>query len=255
MNGERYFTAEKPLLTVMVQGETPERVKELMSASLPEGAEAFGVQFEKLGEQYKSDEIIRDIFSSAGDKPIYLTNYRHSANDGKSDDMLGDELVHYAELGADLLDVMGDYYDITPGELTRSPEAIEKQKALIERIHKKGKKVLMSSHVMKFTPAEGVLEIAKAHEARGADICKIVTGADCVEEELENLKIAALLKKELGIPFLFLCVGNCRILRRIGGLLGCCTYLCVHEYDALATPAQPLLTDLKIIRDRFLNAK
>ena len=70
-----------------------------------------------------------------------------------------------------------------------------------------------------------------------------------MEQQLENLKIINMLKENLKIPFLFLCGGECRILRRIGGELGCCMYLCVHEYDALATPQQPLLKDVKIIRD------
>ena len=89
------------------------------------------------------------------------------------------------------------------------PAAIEKQKKLIETIHEKGAKVLMSSHVFTFTPAERVLEIALEHQRRGADICKIVTGADTMEEQIENLRIIRLLKHVLTIPFLFLCGGVC----------------------------------------------
>jgi 3-dehydroquinate dehydratase len=107
----------------------------------------------------------------------------------------------------------------------------------------------MSSHVFKFTPAERVLEIALEHERRGADICKIVTGAENTEQQIENLRTINLLKENLKIPFLFLAGGECRILRRIGGSLGCCMYLCVHEYDELATKSQPLLRDMKILRE------
>ena len=58
-----------------------------------------------------------------------------------------------------------------------------------------------------------------------------------------------MLKEKLDIPFLFLSGGECKILRRIGGELGCCMYLCVYEHDALATLQQPLLSDVKLIRD------
>ena len=109
----------------------------------------------------------------------------------------------------------------------------------------------MSSHVYKYTPAERVLEIALEHQRRGADICKIVTGAETMEEQLENLKIINMLKEKLDIPFLFLCCGECKILRRISGEIGNCMYLCVPEYDALATPAQPLLHNIKAIRDNM----
>ena len=107
----------------------------------------------------------------------------------------------------------------------------------------------MSSHVLKYTPAERVLEIALEHQKRGADICKIVTDASNMAEQIENLRIINLLKENLNIPFLYLAGGECRILRRIGGQLGCCMYLCVHEYDEFATKTQPLLCDMVKIRN------
>ena len=144
---------------------------------------------------------------------------------------------------------MGDMFDKQDDEMARDPKAIEKQIKLIEDIHAAGAEVVMSSHVLKFIPAERVLEIALEHQRRGADICKIVTGANGAEQQLENLRIVNLLKENLKIPFLYLSGGECRILRRIGGALGCCMYLCVHEYDEYATKSQPLLRDVKIIRD------
>jgi len=110
---------------------------------------------------------------------------------------------------------------------------------------------LMSSHIKKFTPAERVLEVAREHERRGADICKIVTGASTMAEQIENLRIIDLLKQNLSIPFRFLAGGESRILRRVGGEIGSCMYLCVHEYDQLATKVQPLTRDVKAIRDHL----
>ena len=90
------------------------------------------------------------------------------------------------------------------------------------------------------------------HKRRGADICKIVTAANTVEEEIENLRIANMLKKELGIPFLYLAGGeNHTILRRLGTKLGACMALCVVEHDECATKAQPLLSHMKKIRDEL----
>ena len=109
----------------------------------------------------------------------------------------------------------------------------------------------MSSHTYAFRSAERVLEIALEQQKRGADIVKIVTGADSMEQQLENLRITELLKRELKIPFLFLSVGECRLHRRIGPMLGSCMWLCVQEHDELSTPAQPLLRNVKAIRDNF----
>lgn len=246
---QSFFNREKSLLTVMVQADNPERIKELMDKSVHEGAEAFGIQLEQLESRYKTKEIYKDMFSYAEDKPLYITNYRHTKNEGKSDEQLAEELLEMADIGADLCDVMGDCFDPQQGEMTYNETAVKKQMDLIKELHAKGAKVLMSSHIFKFIPANEVLKIALEHQRRGADISKIVVGAENREEELENLKIINMLKEKLGIPFLFLSSGECRILRRIGGELGCCMYLCVYEYDSFATPQQPLLKNIKLIRD------
>ena len=233
----------------MVQGTNPDRIKALIDASIPEGAEAIGMQFCQLKAEYRNEKTYRELFAYT-DLPIYATNYRnYISNIGKSDDVLAAELVELAECGATLCDVMGDYFDACEGELTMNKDAIKKQIRLIDELHGRGAEVLMSSHVLKFTPAERVLEIALEHERRGADICKIVTGAENTEQQIENLRIINLLKENLKIPFLFLAGGECRILRRIGGSLGCCMYLCVHEHDELSTNTQPLLRDIKMLRE------
>ena len=245
-----FLNYEKAILTTMVQGDCPARIKELIDKSVPEGAEAFGMQFEQIKPEYRSKEVYRELFEYAG-KPVYVTNYRHAENEGKSDETLAEELLELAECGATLCDVIGDLYDRQPDEVAVSETAIKKQMELIDKLHEKGSEVLISSHVLKYTPAERVLEIALEHQRRGADISKIVTFADTMEQQLENLKIINLLKENLNIPFLFLCGGECHILRRIGGELGCCMYLCVHEYDNIATPLQPLTKNIKAIRDNM----
>ena len=248
MNNNSFFNNDKATLTVMVQADNPSRIKELMDKSLPAGAEAFGIQFEQMLPEYRTPEVYRDLFSYAKGRPSYVTNYRDRQNAGKSDEELGDELVELAEYGAELCDVMGDYFDRQPDEVAVDETAINKQMELINRIHEKGARVLMSSHIMKFTPAERVLEIALEHQRRGADICKIVVGADNMEQQLENLKIINMLKEKLDIPFLFLSGGECKMLRRVGGEVGSCMYLCVYEHDSFSTLTQPLLSDVKLIR-------
>ena len=247
-----FLKHENPLLTVMVQAETPKRVEELIDKSLPEGAEAFGMQFCRMQPAYRNKETYKELFAYTKGKPVYVTNYRQGYNEGKTDVRLAEELIELADCGATLCDVIGDLFDKQPDELADDREAVKRQMKLIDKLHQKDVEVLMSSHIYNFTPADRVLQIALAHQERGADICKIVTGADTMEQQLENLKIVNMLKEHLKIPFLFLSTGECRILRRIGGLLGCCMYLCVQEHDNLATPDQPLLKPLKAIRDNMV---
>ena len=251
MKSMTFLNHKRPLLTAMVQADNPERILELSSRATEGGAEALGMQFCRLKPEYRNREVYERLFSSVAPLPVYVTNYRAGENKllEKSDEVLAEELLELAECGATLCDVMGDMFDCQDDELARDERAIERQMRLIDELHARGAEVLMSSHVLRFTPAERVLEIALEQERRGADICKIVTGARDMAEQIENLRIVDLLKNNLRIPFLFLAGGECRILRRIGGELGCCMYLCVVEHDALATKSQPLLSDVKTIRE------
>ena len=245
-----FLNCEKPTITAMVQADNPDRIKELIDKCLPEGAEAFGMQFEQMKPEYRTREVYEDLFSYS-DKPIYVTNYRLKYNEEKSDEELAEELLELAECGATLCDVMGDLYDRQPDEVAVSEEAIKKQMELIDELHKKGAEVLMSSHIFKFTSAERVLEIALEHQRRGADISKIVTQAHSTEEEIENLRILNLLKEKVDIPVLFLYNGHSRVFRKISGEYGNCMYLCVYEYDEFAASGQPLLADVKPIVDHI----
>ena len=244
-----FLNHEKPLLTAMLQYNTPDLTVGAIRNGLAAGAEAFGLQVESLEKEYQNAETYKRLFSEMHGKPCYVTNYRYKSNEGKSDEVLAEEMLALAENGATLCDVMGDIFSKHPEELTDNPEAIEKQIKYIEALHEKGAEVIMSSHVLKFTPAERVLEIALEQKRRGADIIKIVTGADSMEEQIENLRITDLLKKELGAPFLFLSGGESTIHRRIGMKLGCAMCLCVYEHYAGSTPAQPLIRIAKKVRD------
>ncbi len=243
------FLVRPEQLTVMLQCENPETAISRIRNANCLGAEAYGLQVESLLQEYQTPEVFQRIFKETSGRPVYVTNYRRAHNKGKTDQELAEGLLTLARSGATLCDVMGDLYCPHPEELTDNPEAIEKQMLLIEQLHSEGAEVLMSSHVLKFTPAERVLEIAKEQVRRGADIVKIVTGAETMEQQIENLRITNLLKQELGAPFLFLSGGISSIHRRLGMKLGCCMGLCVYEHDHLSTKAQPLLQTLKTVRD------
>ena len=244
-----FLNYEIPLLTVMLQCETPETAIGRIRNANCLGADAFGLQVESLKPEFQNPDVYKRIFAEMKGKPSYVTNYRMANNSGKTDDELAEGLITLAKNGATLCDIMGDMFCKHPEELTDNKEAIQKQIELIDKIHGLGAEVLMSSHLYKFAPAERVLEIAFEQKRRGADIIKIVTGADNMEQQIENLRITDLLKRELGAPFLFLSCGENSIHRRLGMKLGCCMSLCVYEHDALSTPMQPLLSIMKKVRD------
>lgn len=53
-----FFERDKALLTVMVQADNPDRIKELIDKSVPEGAEAFGMQFEQMKSEYRTKKCM-----------------------------------------------------------------------------------------------------------------------------------------------------------------------------------------------------
>ncbi|MBQ8793908.1 MAG: type I 3-dehydroquinate dehydratase, partial [Clostridia bacterium] len=193
-----FLNHDTPLLTVMLQCETPETAIGRIRNANCLGADAYGLQVESLNPEHHNPDTYKRIFAEGKGRPFYVTNYRTANNRGKTDEELANGLLELAESGATLIDVMGDMFCKHSEELTDDETAINRQIKLIEKIHSVGAEVLMSSHLYKFAPAERVLEIALEQKRRGADIIKIVTGADTMEQQIENLRITDLLKKELG---------------------------------------------------------
>jgi len=235
----------------MIQTPDPQYAMDIAQKALEAGTDAFGFQVCQLPQELQNRETYQKIFASMGGKPIYVTHYRYAKNEGKTDDELAEGLVELAKSGATLCDVIGDMFCPDPEQLTMDPVAVKKQEELIRRIHEAGAEVLISSHVLKFTPAERVLEIAREQVRRGADVVKIVTGAETMEQQMENLRITQLLKQEIDAPVLFLSGGECKLHRRMGVLLGNAICLCVYEYNELSTPSQPYLHKMRMILDGF----
>ena len=247
-----FLNHSEPLITCMIQCSDPTAIISTVRNAVYDGAEAFGFQICKIPVELRNKETMQSIYRHMEDKPIYITNYRGGFSKEHTEEERAEFLLQGLEWGANLCDVMGDYYDPTPGELTWNPAAIDKQKKLVDTIHQKGGEVLMSCHTHKFMTAEQVLEMAHAHQDRGADISKIVAAANSDEEEMENLRICTLLRKELKIPFLFLCSGShTKLLRMMGPFLGSVMWLCVQEHDALSTKQQPILRAVRNVKNSF----
>lgn len=244
-----FLNTTMPFITEMVQVPTAKQAELKIRNAIADGATAIGFQMSALEKQYRTKETLTSLFSAAEDKPIYFTNYRSGFNEGTSDEELVEGLFFGLECGATLVDVMGDTFDPSPEELTTDEKAIAKQMEFIDEVHKRGGEVLMSSHIREFRSPERVLEVALEQQRRGTDIVKIVTGAETQEEELKNLEICNLLKKELKVPFLFLSGGKYSYLHRtIGPALGACMWLCFREYDDTTYAGPPLLSNVLKIK-------
>ena len=243
---------KRPLLVDMIIVETPTQAVNNIRNAIYDGAEAFGMQMERLRPEFRTEHILKKLTAYMGDRPFYLTNYRGAYNKEMTEEARMDELMLGIKCGATLVDLTGDTFDPTPGEMTYNKAAIEKQKAQIEKFHEAGAEVLMSSHIFKFMPAEQLVELALEQQSRGVDIVKFVTGTENEEQLWENFNTIKLLKKELKVPFLFLSNGPyCKMHRVLGPYFGVCMWLCVQQYDALSSRDQPLLRSMSEIVRNF----
>lgn len=243
----------KPMLTAMIMKTTPEECIAKIRASKEDGAEGYGVHLCKLEKQYRTREAIEKIFHACGDKPIYFTSYRGATGGELTDEECRELMLLGVDSGGTICDIMGDLFCRSENEITYDSEAVKRQKALIDEVHKRGARVLMSSHTFKSLSAEETLKIALAQQERGADIIKIVNGTESMDELPECIRTIELLRKNLDREFLYLVCGPChKIIRQIGPNLGVCMYLCLESRGEMDSGEQPILKNIKAVRDNIV---
>ncbi len=245
-----FLNLPTPPIVAMIQCKTEKECIEKINRSLKAGAEAFGIQLCRLEESERTEEKLTKIFSACKDLPIYVTSYRAGTNEKYTDGQCAEVLLRALKAGATLCDVRGDMFDENIYQITKNEQAVKKQKELIEDIHKSGGEVLISTHDFRELSADEIFGIAKLQAEHGADVIKIVVKSENIKMLPEYIKVIQKVKNELKKPFLFLDVGACsNILRKIGGELGSCMYLCVESHGELDTPAQPTIKKVLQIRN------
>jgi len=239
----------KPLLVSVICDRRPEECIASIRNSIFDGADGFLLQLETLEPAHLNVTDLRHILDYACDRPVMTTNYRHGQ---LTDDELVEQALIGLEAGVTMLDVPGDTYDPSPVQLSEKPEAVEKQRQLVDRVHSLGGEVLMSSHTWVPMTYEQATEHARALEARGADMVKIAMCAHSEDDALEAIKTTALLKRELEVPYLYICMGQYgKLQRAIGPALGSALALCVPTYTAYSHREQPLLRATKAVLDNL----
>ena len=251
----KLFEQRKPPLVAMISSKTAEdSILEIIN-SIYDGADAIGIQLDHIKNEYKTREELEKIIGACNGLPVYVTSYKGGENSDLSYDECAELLLLAGDLGAELLDVPGDFYGKELNGMSFDPDVVNRQKELVDLIHSKGKYVLMSCHHGEELSKEEIISHAKAQAERGADVVKIV--AKCMSEEKlhEHLDIIRILKAELGIPFLYLTSGPREysgLIRQIGPNFGVCMYLCVAEHGKGSTALQPKLRCIRLVRDNIV---
>jgi 3-dehydroquinate dehydratase len=246
-----FLNSPNPIITGIFSGQTPqELIAEARTAEF-EGANGLAVDLADLKPEFRNKDSLKTVIDAVN-LPFMFFFYRADKHQNLDDDGRQEVLLSAVDAGASIVDVMGDLYDPSPMELTRDPEAIEKQKALIEKIHAKGAHVVMSSHMSCSRTAEEVLEHLRQSESRGADVVKIVTAVNTPEELAEAFRTTMLLKRELKKPFIQLCNGKfSRPHRFLCPALGVSIFFAVPRYEPRYGMGQPSVAAMKKVLDNL----
>ena len=198
--------------------------------------------------------------------PVLALNYNKKydwSDGGLSEKERVKSLLDAVDAGAAGIDMQGytfdakskegfcgeDRYGFTKGnpkEVVTDPDVIEKQCALIEKVHAAGAEVLLSCHPGIPMKCEQVVELALFLEKRKPDIIKIVTVAANEDDLIESFKTMTALRKELKTAVSYHACGKAGSLSRIlNPALGGHIVFCVDRYNGGSTMEQ---VDLKTAR-------
>lgn len=240
----------RPRLASMIQEPTAADAIARIRNSAYDGAEVIALHLEFLGKEFHNHKDLRTIFAYAGGRPLYTMNYRNVNRPGVSDEELVAGQLIAAEAGASMVDVMGDIFDPSPMQLSRNPDAIDRQKRMVDQFHERDCEVMFSSHTWAFMTAEETLEHCDMLIRRGADMVKIAMCAFKEEQMDEVYRTTIMMKRELKVPFLHVCMGQYgKVHRMISPFLGSSLALCMQQYIPVCNKEQPILRAAKAVFD------
>lgn len=219
-----FLHSDHPWITPLLESQTEDDLLQEIKGSLEQGADAFGLQIERLPAELRTEEKLKLFFAAMGDCPIYVTCYKSGDVVEETEEDRAQTIMRAMHCGADLADIRGDMFCPCDSQMTYDEAAIQKQMDMIREIHAMGKEALISCHVsgpdgFVFLNTEEVVAIALEQQRRGADIAKIVARANSEAEVLEDFASIHALRERVSIPTLFLTNGSQALRHRIAGPL------------------------------------
>lgn len=250
---------------VLIDDATPDGVLRTMKLAEYDGADAFDLELQALEPRYRSPAALQPVFEQAT-RPIFSVYRRYTLEGSRFVYAEADEearmraqldLIDVGSIGFDMeLDTFDPQapqrvdtddgrrrmYDRAspPCEISTDARAVERQVRLIDEAHRRGGQVMASSHALvRLTPA-GALAIGRLAEQRGADAVKIVQFCADDADVAEALASTVCLKRELGIPFVMMAMGEYgKLVRAMSPLLGSMLVFARQDYTPGSFLDQP----------------
>ena len=263
----RLSTLRAPALAGVVRERTCAAAAAEIRSCLYDGADMIDLHISCL-EDATPDALRRVIGISP--LPVLALHYNRTcewADAGASEEERTEALLRAVEAGAAGIDMQGytfhapsrdafcgeDQYSFTkpaPREVVTDAAVIERQCALIERVHGMGAEVLISCHPGVAMSCEQVVDLALFLVRRGPDIIKIVTVGKDEDDLTEGFRTMAALKREVRTPVSFHVGGRaCALSRIVNPMLGGQILFCVDRYGPNSTLEQPELRTARAVVD------
>ena len=86
-----FLNAPKTPIVAMVMEATPDKIITKVRKAIIDGADCIGIQIECIEKAYRTEAHYQKIFEACAGKPLYLTSYRHRANEGMTDEQCIDD--------------------------------------------------------------------------------------------------------------------------------------------------------------------
>jgi len=222
----------RPRICVPIAAREPPEIPAMIEKAEAAGADLIEIRLDYLDlNPSEANKILGDLAGSSS-VPLIATNREYSQGGLRPQDEESrvQVLIHAAEAGFSYVDV-----ELGTGDLA----------ALIDEVRSYGSKPIVSFHDFKGTPSLGEMErIVKSEVDAGAEVCKLVTAARRIEDNIRCL----LLTRKMSRVTRIVCfaMGRKGLISRVlspvfGGYF---TFASLSE-DSQTAPGQPTIEHLR----------
>ncbi len=267
MSKRKFTEIPQPFICTILSDSNPTDSIRSIRLSDYDGTDAYEMNLMMLRKEFLNEKDLRYVFQSTV-KPIIVCHYQwdYEAPLDMGEEERFELLLNAVRWGASGIDLEADAYDPSSGppewseearaysldrsskprDWTTDPAAIQRQREIIEEVHRLGGEVLLCAHTRVHLSVEEAVSMAKEMEARGADIAKVVSVNTNYEDLLDSMRATLEIKNALGIPFIMMSHGeHSKIGRVVCPILGSMLAFCTQPLSPGGYPLQPPIRAMK----------
>ncbi|MDP7167511.1 MAG: type I 3-dehydroquinate dehydratase [Nitrospinota bacterium] len=267
MSKRKFTEIPQPFICTILSDSNPTDSIRSIRLSDYDGTDAYEMNLMMLRKEFLNEKDLRYVFQSTV-KPIIVCHYQwdYEAPLDMGEEERFELLLNAVRWGASGIDLEADAYDPSSGppewseearaysldrsskprDWTTDPAAIQRQREIIEEVHRLGGEVLLCAHTRVHLSVEEAVSMAKEMEARGADIAKVVSVNTNYEDLLDSMRATLEIKNALGIPFIMMSHGeHSKIGRVVCPILGSMLAFCTQPLSPGGYPLQPPISAMK----------